>query len=121
MIPGTPDPTWESVALSAIGTLAQQGRPFTAWDVATLIHHEPDHPNRWGSVLAKAKAIGLIRRIALGHDPLQTLHTLLIAPVSDLYGVSELLVKENAPVNDMGWEIYPHGIYRICKKYWAAR
>lgn len=32
---------------------------------------------------------------------------------------SELLVKENAPVNDMGWEIYPHGIYRICKKYWA--
>ena len=63
MIPGTPDPTWESVALSAIGTLAQQGRPFTAWDVATLIHHEPDHPNRWGSVLAKAKAIGLIRRI----------------------------------------------------------
>ena len=29
----------------------------------------------------------------LGHDPLLTLHTLLIAPISDLYGVSELLVK----------------------------
>lgn len=31
--------------------------------------------------------------IALGHDPLLTLHTLLIAPISDLYGISELLVK----------------------------
>lgn len=29
----------------------------------------------------------------LGHDPLDTLHTLLIAPLADWYGVSELLVK----------------------------
>jgi len=29
----------------------------------------------------------------LGHDPLLTFHTLLIEPVSDLYGVSELLLK----------------------------
>ena len=36
---------------------------------------------------------GSLLFIALGHDPLQTLHTLLIEPVSDLYGVSELLVK----------------------------
>ena len=36
---------------------------------------------------------GALLFIALGHDPLLTLHTLLIAPVSDLYGVSELLVK----------------------------
>ena len=36
---------------------------------------------------------GSLLFIALGHDPLLTLHTLLIAPVSDLYGVSELLVK----------------------------
>ncbi|KJH78199.1 MULTISPECIES: ABC transporter permease [unclassified Pseudomonas] len=38
-------------------------------------------------------ACGSLLFIALGHDPLLTLHTLLIAPVSDLYGVSELLVK----------------------------
>ncbi len=38
-------------------------------------------------------ACGSLLFIALGHDPLQTLYTLLIAPVSDLYGVSELLVK----------------------------
>jgi len=29
----------------------------------------------------------------LGHDPLETLHTLLIDPIGDWYGVSELLVK----------------------------
>ncbi|MHC8409410.1 ABC transporter permease [Pseudomonas sp. Hz4] len=36
---------------------------------------------------------GSLLFIALGHDPLLTLHTLLIAPISDLYGVCELLVK----------------------------
>ncbi|BCQ59169.1 hypothetical protein PBOI14_09190 [Pseudomonas sp. Boi14] len=36
---------------------------------------------------------GSLLFMALGHDPWLTLHTLLIAPVSDLYGVSELLVK----------------------------
>lgn len=38
-------------------------------------------------------ACGSLLFLALGKDPLETLHTLLIAPVSDLYGVSELLVK----------------------------
>ncbi|CAE6937677.1 MULTISPECIES: ABC transporter permease [Pseudomonas] len=36
---------------------------------------------------------GSLLFLALGHDPLETLHTLLIAPLSDWYGVSELLVK----------------------------
>ena len=36
---------------------------------------------------------GAILFSVLGHDPLQTFHTLLIEPVSDLYGVSELLLK----------------------------
>jgi len=36
---------------------------------------------------------GSLLFIALGHDPLLTLHTLLIAPISDLYGLSEWLVK----------------------------
>ena len=36
---------------------------------------------------------GMLLFTLLGHDPLETLHTLLIAPVSDWYGVSELLVK----------------------------
>jgi beta-glucosidase len=31
----------------------------------------------------------------------------------------KLLVKENAPVNDLGWEIYPEGLYRLCRKYYA--
>lgn len=38
-------------------------------------------------------ASGSLLFMALGQDPLITLHTLLIDPVSDLYGVSELLVK----------------------------
>jgi simple sugar transport system permease protein len=36
---------------------------------------------------------GSLLFIALGHDPLLTLHTLLVAPISDLYGLSEWLVK----------------------------
>ena len=36
---------------------------------------------------------GSLLFIALGLDPWVTLHTLLIAPVSDLYGLSELMVK----------------------------
>jgi ABC-type uncharacterized transport system permease subunit len=36
---------------------------------------------------------GSLLFIALGHDPLLTLHTLLVKPISDLYGVSEWLVK----------------------------
>jgi ABC-type uncharacterized transport system permease subunit len=46
-------------------------------------------------VLAAALTLlcGSLLFMALGQDPLLTLHTLLIDPVSDLYGVSELLVK----------------------------
>lgn len=29
----------------------------------------------------------------------------------------ELTVREGAEVNDLGWEIYPEGLYRVCKKY----
>ncbi|MCQ4283572.1 MAG: ABC transporter permease [Pseudomonadales bacterium] len=36
---------------------------------------------------------GALLFVALGHPPLETLRVLLIDPVSDLYGVSELLVK----------------------------
>lgn len=31
----------------------------------------------------------------------------------------ELKVKENVPVNDLSWEIYPEGLYRLCRKYYA--
>jgi simple sugar transport system permease protein len=50
----------------------------------------------WGSPLLAAVltlVCGSLLFIALGLDPLVTLHTLLIAPVSDLYGLSELMVK----------------------------
>lgn len=36
---------------------------------------------------------GAILFAVLGHDPIQALHTILIKPVSDLYGVSELCIK----------------------------
>ncbi|MBN1495555.1 MAG: family 1 glycosylhydrolase [Spirochaetes bacterium] len=26
--------------------------------------------------------------------------------------------REGAPVNDLGWELYPEGLYRFCKKYY---
>jgi beta-glucosidase len=28
-----------------------------------------------------------------------------------------ITVKEGAELNDMGWEIYPEGLYRVCRKY----
>lgn len=31
---------------------------------------------------------------------------------------SQLTVKAGAPTNDLGWEIYPGGLYRICKHYY---
>lgn len=65
-IPGTPDPHWEAGAIKAIETLANTGRPFTAADLTDLGVSEPDHPCRWGSVFAKAKALGLIRKTGYG-------------------------------------------------------
>lgn len=50
----------------------------------------------WCSPLLAAAltlSCGALLFLALGLDPLLTLHTLLIDPVSDLYGVGELLVK----------------------------
>ncbi|MEL7656933.1 MAG: glycoside hydrolase family 1 protein [Bacillota bacterium] len=30
----------------------------------------------------------------------------------------EFTVNKGAKLNDMGWEIYPEGLYRLCKEYW---
>ena len=66
-VPGAPDPWHADGALRAIEHLAALGRSFDAFDVATLMGSEPDHPNHWGSVFAKAKALGLIRKV--GYAP----------------------------------------------------
>lgn len=66
-IPGNPDPWWEDGALRAIKYLAETGLDFTAADLTDLGVADPDHPARWGSVMAKAKALGLIERI--GYAP----------------------------------------------------
>ena len=57
---------------------------------------QQSRPMLWLSPLLAAVLTllsGVLLFTLLGHDPLETLHTLLIAPVSDWYGVSELLVK----------------------------
>ncbi len=33
-----------------------------------------------------------------------------------LFGKFE--TKQGVPVNDLGWEIYPEGLYRVCTRYW---
>ena len=66
---GNADPSWESTALAAIETLAASGRSFTAADLAGLGVVDPDHPCRWGSVMAKAKKLGLVRRIGYRPSP----------------------------------------------------
>lgn len=30
----------------------------------------------------------------------------------------DISTKEGAPVNDLGWEIYPEGLYRFCEQYY---
>ena len=35
---------------------------------------------------------------------------------SMLFG--KLAVKEGAPVNDLGWEIYPEGLFRLCARFY---
>ena len=32
--------------------------------------------------------------------------------------LGKLEVREDSQTNDLGWEIYPEGLYRVCKKYW---
>lgn len=65
-IPGNTDPWWEDGALKAIQTLAATGRNFTAADLTDLGVTDPDHPCRWGSVMAKAKTLGIIVRVGYG-------------------------------------------------------
>ncbi len=35
-------------------------------------------------------------------------------------GGYKLLTKSGAPLNDLGWEIYPEGLYMLCKEYGLA-
>lgn len=65
-IPGNTDTWWEAGAMQAIETLARTGRTFTAADLSDLGVSEPDHPCRWGSVIAKAKKLGLIEKAGYG-------------------------------------------------------
>lgn len=39
-----------------------------------------------------------------------------IGKPGNLFG--EMSVPADAPRNDLGWEIYPEGLYRLCKKYY---
>lgn len=65
-----------------------------------LLSLEPrGRQSRW-ILLASPLLAGLLTLVCgallfagLGHDPWQALHTVLVQPVSDLYGIGELLVK----------------------------
>ncbi|MGV8488207.1 ABC transporter permease, partial [Pseudomonas aeruginosa] len=65
-----------------------------------LLSLEPrGRQSRW-MLLASPLLAGLLTLVCgallfacLGHDPWQTLHTVLVQPLSDLYGLGELRVK----------------------------
>lgn len=42
--------------------------------------------------------------------------TFNIKKIGQMFG--DISTKEGAPVNDLGWEIYPEGLYRFCEKYY---
>lgn len=69
--------------------------------------------------------------------PLGTGHPMGEGPFQDFFGINyysremvrfnlrrpdqmfgDISTKEGAPVNDLGWEIYPEGLYRFCEKYY---
>lgn len=60
------DEWWEDGALRALRALAATGEPFTAPDVLDRGVAEPDHPCRWGSLIAKAKQLGIIVKVGYG-------------------------------------------------------
>ena len=66
-IPGNKDPWWHAGAMKAIQQLAATGHNFTAADLTDMGVAEPDHPCRWGSLFASAKATGVIVRV--GYAP----------------------------------------------------
>jgi len=39
-----------------------------------------------------------------------------LGKIGQLFG--ELTVKPDAPKNDLGWEIYPQGLYDLCRRYY---
>ncbi|KKW66807.1 sugar ABC transporter permease [Lampropedia cohaerens] len=64
--------------------------------ISLIPRGEPSRLMLWGSpVLAAALTLlaGSLLFLALGHPPLETLRVLLVDPVRDGYGISELLVK----------------------------
>lgn len=61
------DRPWLSCAEAALSVLIRRGRPFTAADLTDLGVPSPDHPCRYGSLFAAAKARGDI--LPLGYRP----------------------------------------------------
>ena len=66
MIPGSPPPDWEATALAAIDRLAASGRRFVCADLDVPA---PPHAAHWGSVMAKAKALRIVRRVGYTASP----------------------------------------------------
>ena len=65
------DGWWLSCAEAALAVLVASGREFTADDIRALGVPDPDIPNRWGSLMAAAKARGDIIWVGFGvsHSP----------------------------------------------------
>jgi len=68
------DDWWISTALQAVRAMANTGREFQAFDLDESFRvPEPDHPNRWGALLARAARQGVI--VAVGATPSRRLST----------------------------------------------
>ena len=63
------DDWWLSTAETALAELIRRGQPFTAADLTDLGVPDPDHPCRWGSLFAAAKARGDILPLGYRTSP----------------------------------------------------
>lgn len=55
---------WDADARAALETLAQTGKPFTAYDLTVKAElREPSHPGQWGALFRHAAEDGVIRRV----------------------------------------------------------
>jgi hypothetical protein len=54
--------SWADQGIRAIEAAAATGEPFDAWSLSLAGLEDPPHPNHWGSLFLRAKALQIIER-----------------------------------------------------------
>lgn len=73
------DEWWKSCALAAVEAMAATGRPFTCYEAARAAGlPDPDHANRWGALMRRARAAGIVVPVATIRGTRPSTHRALV-------------------------------------------